>query len=368
MKTHTDIITINGKHYSAHSGRPVASKVGGETVNDILPKHVVTSTLKKPPLTPKTLSSSIKKPVMDIARVPASNAAKHRLQPGQTLMRRALTKPSKSLKRSTKVSVPNMASAAVVTATVAPKISAAVIDSKKLRHALHVTKSNSISRFANVAYTSSVNSSVNHLAAAATSATVVTSQRAAQNLAKQPSMDIFERALANATGHQQKPLRAPALKLKKNARKKRFVNIAASSLATLLLIGFVGYSNLPNMKFQYASSKAGFHASLPSSMPAGFSLGKLSYHTGAVSVNFHSNSDQRSFAITQKPSAWDSQTLLDNFVAESGQQYHVSDTSGRTIYIYGNNNATWVSGGVWYNVQTNGGLSERQLTDLATSM
>lgn len=368
MTKHTsDIIILNGQHFNARTGQVVAghsSTTAVRNVDGILPKHVTGAVLKKPAQYAQPLKPIVKQPVMDMARTPAAHVPKRSLQPGQTLMRRALTQPAPSFKRHTKVVAPNVTSAKVTVADVSLKTSAAVVDRKKLQHANKVSRSNLINRFSAEA---SVQTASANLSAAASRA-IVSSQQAVHGLAKQPSLDIFERALAQAHGHQEKTPAHVKKSLKQARKGQRRLNIAASALAILLLAGFIGYQQLPALKFQYASSQAGFQASMPSYRPAGFSVGKLSYSAGAVDVKFHSNSDDRAFAISQKASGWDSQALRDNFVASSGQSYHTAETAGRTIYVYGNNNATWVNGGVWYTVQAGSSLTESQVTALAASM
>lgn len=366
-KHSSDIIILNGQHFNATTGQAITASKSPQPVRNvdgILPKHVTGTVLQKPAQYTRPLKSVVTKPVMDLARTPAAHVPKRALQPGQTLMRRALSKPNSSLKRQTKIVAPNKAKASMTIAHLVPKISAVIVDDKKLQHAKIITKSTLISRFSAGAI---VHSSNPHLSAAASRA-VVASQQAAIGLAKQPSLDIFERALSQARGHEEKTPTHVKKSLKQARKGQRRLNLAASTLAVLLLAGFIGYQQLPSMKFHYASSQAGFHAALPSYRPAGFSLGKMSYSAGAVAVNFHSNSDDRAFAITQKASGWDSQALRDNFVASSGQAYHTAEAAGRTIYLYGNNNATWVNSGVWYTVQGAGSLTERQVTQLATSM
>lgn len=358
---------LNGRHFNAKTGQAVTAKLGAKVVpsiDGILPKHIKAVDLQKASAATQPLKSIVKKPVMDMARRPATSLPKRALQPGQTLMRRALAKPLASPKRQTKVTASNRTDALVVLANLVPKTSAAIVDSKKFQHAQIIAKSSLISRFS---VGTTVQAAASNLSTTASRA-VVASQQAVHGLAKQPSLDIFERALAHANGHEQKTPAHVKKSLKQARKGQRRLNVAASALALLLLAGFIGYQQLPNMKFQYASSQAGFHAALPGYQPAGFSLGKLSYQAGAVSVKFHSNSDDRAFALTQKASGWDSQALRDNFVASSGQSYHTAEAGGRTIYIYGNDNATWVNAGVWYQVQSGGSLNERQLTQLAASM
>ncbi|MDL2342501.1 MAG: hypothetical protein QFB87_05505 [Patescibacteria group bacterium] len=368
MTKHSDTIIINGQHFNARTGLPVTAKPGAakkvRTVDGILPQHVTATVLAKPVHYTQPLKTVVKKPVMDVTREPARNLPKRSLQPGQTLMRQATAKPAHSLKRHTKVLTANPAKAGVTVAHVTPKTSAAVIDSRKLQHANDVARSKLISRFTEATV---VSGPTVRLTAAASHA-VVASQQAAYGLAKQPSLDLFERALAKAKSHEQATPKHVKRTLKQASKQQRRLNLAASGLACLLLVAFIAYQNMPNIKFQYASSRAGFHAALPGYRPAGFSVGKLNYQAGTVSVSFHSNSDDRSFAITQKPSGWDSQTLRENFVATNGQQYHTAEAGGRTIYLYGDSNATWVNGGVWYQVTTAGSLNERQLTQLASSM
>ena len=366
-KHSSDIIILNGQHFNAKTGKAVmASRTPSvaRNVDGILPKHVTGTTLKKPAKYTQPLKSAVKQPVMDMARTPAAHLPKRSLQPGQTLMRRPLSTPAPSLKRQTKVVAANNQPGSVTVANLLPKTSASVVDDKKLQRAQTIPISQLISRFSSGTTVQTANAGLSATASRA----IIASQQAAHGLAKQPSLDMFEKALALAHGHEEKTPAHVKRSLKQARRGQRALNAGAGALAIVLLAGFIGYQQLPNLKFQYASNQAGFHAGLPRYHPAGFSLGKLSYQAGAINVNFQSNSDDRAYAINQKASGWDSQALRDNFVATSGQPYHTATAAGRTIYLYGNNNATWVNGGVWYTVQAGSSLTERQVTSLAASM
>lgn len=368
MNKHTDTIIINGQHFNARTGLPLPADVSAtktvRNVDGILPKHVTGATLNLPTQYTQPMKSVVKKPVMDMTRLPAPHTSKHPQQPGQTLMRRALAKPTPSLKRQTKLATANPKKSKVSVANLHRKSSAAVVDERKLQHAQAITKHDLIKRYAFPVTSVKSRPQLSPVAAQA----VLASQQSANGLAKQPSMDLFEKALARADGHLQQPPKASRSNLSRAKKRQRSLNIATAAVACLLLIAFVAFQNVPNVKLQYASNRAGFHAALPGYKPAGFSVGKLSYQAGAVSVSFKSNSDSRAFAITQKPSAWDSQTLREDFVSVLGQQYHTASAGGRTIYLYGQNNATWVNDGVWYQVKTAGSLTERQLMQLASSM
>ncbi|MBC7708404.1 hypothetical protein H7Y63_04220 [Polaromonas sp.] len=367
MNKHSDTIIINGQHFNARTGKAVTYKRSNSpnvrNVDGILPQHISGAVLHGPAQYTEPLRSVVSKPIMDVTRVGDQSVPKRALQPGKTLMRRATAKPSPSLKRHTKISTIASKANTVAASAITTKISAAAIDARKLQHAQGIEKSTLVSRFSEETI---VRTKPARLTASASHA-IVAGQQAIHGLAKQPSLDLFERALAKASSHEQSTPPHVKRALKKAAKTKRHLNMAATALACLLLIGFIGYQNVASVKFQYASSRAGFHAALPGYKPAGFSVGKLSYQAGTVSVKFHSNSDDRSFAITQKPSVWDSQTLRDNVVATSGKQYHTAEAGGRTIFLY-DDKATWVNSGIWYQVSNTGSLTERQVTELASSM
>jgi hypothetical protein len=176
---------------------------------------------------------------------------------------------------------------------------------------------------------------------------------------------ILEKGLANAQSHIQ-PLHqlAPA----RSKRRRRLVSFAASSFAVLLLAGFITYQNIPNISMRYAASRAGVSARMPDYQPAGFSLNKkIQYTPGQITLSFRSNTDERSFTITQRESSWNSETLRTNYIA-ADMPVQTFEDKGRTIYLYGDSNATWVNGGVWYEIKGDSLLNSDQLIRIATSM
>jgi hypothetical protein len=284
-------------------------------------------------------------------------------------MRHTVKKPASSLKRRVKAHSSTDTLLKKPSAEVAPKRSAKHIDDRKLRHASQVSKSHLIKKFnkhqaASVAVPVAVKKpiarhpvhQVHHSAPQAPAATKP----------RDKTEELLQHALRQATSHEQRPPKKVAKRRRGPVR--RVTSLAAVGVSLVILGGFVAYSNVSTVRLKVASSKAGFAVSAPSQQPAGYHLSHLNYSPGVVALNYHSNSDDRSFAITEKASAWDSGTLRDTYVASSGQQYQTVESGGRTLYLLGQNAATWVSGGVWYHVQTNGSLSNRQLVDLATSM
>jgi hypothetical protein len=344
-----NIIDINGKRYDARTG----AMLSHGKAKDVLPGP---SQAMKP---------QVKKPTMrDVVRHPAKPASVHKTTPSKTLMRTAVKKPSadktKVSKRKIKAQGPSETSAVIPLADIVISKSAKQVDSSKLAHATKVPKSQLIAHFSPV--TSDINSPEPVVAVPqVASDKPKTLAKQADKTAAQSTAELLDHAIIQASTHQEAPLKKP--------RNKRKIRAAIASVTAIALIAFVGYQELPNMKLNIASAKAGFSAGKPSYQPPGYSFGKLSYSTGVVATKFTSNSDERSYTITQKVSTWDSQALKANFVVKtSGTDYQTIETGGRTIYLYNNGNATWVNGGVWFIVQSNGSLSNHQLVELAKSI
>jgi hypothetical protein len=389
-------IELNGKRYDALTGK-LLSHVG-ETVDTVAVnvKHHV----KKPGTAAHHLKTTdgithLSKPalaapsktggqVMDIRRAPAGHIKHHRPEPSKTLMRKVVKKPEPSLKRHVKSQPRTDILAKTPAHVLVPKASLHHIDPTRLKRAEHIAKNNLVSRFGQVStpvvqHTSHVARQVKHdvnTVIAGVSSEISSIQpvyAATVDAVSRPSMDIFEQALARANSHKETyidPKKAhKTAKRKQRHLTKQIARSGSMALAVLLVAGFIAYQNTANLTMRVASSKAGFHANMPGFKPSGFAVGKFTYGKGFVAVNFHSNSDSRTFNLTQKVSSWDSEALLDEFVSDaSGKSYQTLEASGRTIYTYGNNNATWVDHGVWFNVESNGSLSTTQLVNLAASM
>ena len=118
-----------------------------------------------------------------------------------------------------------------------------------------------------------------------------------------------------------------------------------------------------------AGSRAGFAASLPSYQASGFGLSQIRTNAGEVALNFKDkNNVNKNYVVQEKPSSWDSLALRDNFVSVTDNKSRTLQSNGMAIYLYGDNNATWVNGGIWYLVSGNGTLSDNQIINLANSL
>jgi len=348
------------------------------------------------------------------AHNPGITTTPHAPQKATTLMRSAVKKPVIKSEAVIKAQTRTDLLAKVPLQTVAPKISYNSVNQVRHRRAERMIKSPAVSRYsaattvvsgANMSgvfagsaapqQLQSVNQSAQHYAFASTPAaspatskmsrpqpgqyrSAQMSQRAAtqqpariqrpstaplSNLSDMPKMDIFEQALADASSHEQ------TYEGKKTKGKRgRVFGFVSATVVALFLIGFLAYQNIPSLSLELASYRSGLHATMPASSPSGFTFGFLSYSPGNVTVNFTSPQDSRQFNITQKASSWDSQALLSNFVSSANSAYKTYSRAGRTVYLLGNNTATWVDSGIWYTVDGNSSLSTAQLLDVASSM
>lgn len=126
---------------------------------------------------------------------------------------------------------------------------------------------------------------------------------------------------------------------------------------------------MPNISLRYAVARSGVAANLPGYQPAGFALNsRIKYNPGQVVLSYQSNSDDRNYTITQSESNWNSDTLMSNYVATKTEQPQRYEDKGRTIYLYGESNATLVSNGVWYDIKGDAKLTSDQLIRIATSL
>lgn len=182
----------------------------------------------------------------------------------------------------------------------------------------------------------------------------------------------FEKALHDATSHKQPKI--PKKKLSHRARKRirasaKITKISAMVASAAILGGFFFYQNLPNLSMRVAAARAGVDAKLPGYRPAGFGVSsRITYSPGQISVKYKSNSDERSFELTQKNTDLNDQTFMRQQIASSQQPYQTLESSGKTIYIYSGSNATWIDNGTLYQIEGNSSLTSDQLLKLASSL
>lgn len=381
MAKRQNFIELNGKRYDAFTGALLGNGAESQPANKATPaKRSVDGFTSRPGhITPMATAVQAPKPapakpVMDISRPTPSHLKHHAPAKSQTLMRHVVHKPTQSLKRTTKADSHTHALVPQPTIAVVPKLSHPKVDPDRARRAGKVPRSEYVRRYAPGAAALPPRPAQKVVAQQAAIKPVHASTPAAHTVAAPhpaaSSLDVFERALREANSHLQ-PLVTPqkrAHKQKNGMFSKRAISIGAVSLSIALIAGFVGIQNEANFTMKYASHKAGISAHLPSYKPSGYAVGNFSYSAGTVGVQFANNASGQKFDLTQTASGWDSTALKENFVSAVDPGYKKIESAGRTIYTYGDHNATWVNGGIWYQVNSNGSLTTEELVNLASSM
>ena len=386
-----NIIEINGKRYDAVTGTFLGSAPHG-TSSTASKKAPVSRSIDgfsrsrsavrthAAPLHPSLSPAQQKQNAARTAHSPAIHAVPHKPQQAKTLMRTAVKKPDIKSPAHIKAQTRTDILAKVPAQVVAPKLSHSTVDPKRLKKAAQTIKSPSVSKYSPASKLTTIAPVSAMPAATALYAPAAATPRhpsptrqispiptipvsPARSNVKQP--DIFEHALARAKSHEQTFDNKNSPQRKKSSR---LSSLVTATMGLLLIAGILAYFNAPALSMRMASNRAGFSAKLPGYSPAGYTFGDLSFGPGNVTVSYQAEDESRKFDITQKVSGWDSQALLTNFVSSANKAYQTYERAGRTIYLYGENTATWVDSGIWYTVNGNSSLDKNQLLELAGSI
>lgn len=361
MAENRHTLELNGRRYNAMTGELLSD--ASKSVDGFLPAtthaRLASGTFQAPrELAPKHT---------DIRRAGARHQPPHQLQHSKTLMRTAVHHPGDSLKRHLKTAPHTGALAKAPAFDITPKRSVDLVDPRRLKLAHTVPRSELVRRFAaDDAQLRATRPAVAARAAGTYQQAAPAAHAQPATPAHQSSYDVFEQALRAANSHKE-PYRPVKQKGRKLKRLRQITSISAATLAMLLIAGFVAYQNSTVLQLRLAASRAGFSATLPAWQPSGFTLGSFSSGPGNLTVSYRSQGGQE-FTIAQSASNWDTSTLLSDYVYPNNETYDTISSAGTTIYTYGNNNATWVSGGIWYKLTSNGSLSNSEIVNLATSM
>lgn len=271
-------------------------------------------------------------------------------------MRGAVKVPHLRMKPAIKKQLPAERQAATLN-PVTPKLSVSQVNPSHLAHARQAVRSHTVKHF-----------SASQAQAAAPTVSVpkpvpMQRQRVAAPTppAEQTEDDIFELAIAQATSHEEK---APKRRL---SWKRKLANSAAVVVGLMVIAVFVAYLNLPTIEVNVASMQAGFHATMPDYKTLGYTLnGTVKANSGKIAMSFSSGDSQ--FTLTQTASDWDNQTLMETLASQSDNMPKSIQSDGRTIYLTGANGATWVNGGIRYNLTGNANLNNQEITSVADSM
>ncbi|MDO8335382.1 MAG: hypothetical protein Q7T74_01185 [Candidatus Saccharibacteria bacterium] len=153
------------------------------------------------------------------------------------------------------------------------------------------------------------------------------------------------------------------------SRRPRFASAAMTSLAMVMLGGYLTYINIPNLSIRVAAASTGINANLPAYQPAGYRIhGPISYNDGEINVSYKANSGNTGYNLAQRPTDWDPIATLDNYVeADSKNDYQIHSVQGLTVYTYGKK-AVWVNGGILHVIDGTATLSNQQVERIVASM
>lgn len=353
MGAHKNVITLNGQLYDATTGRMVGEASAKKTAVRPHTGVSVDGVRRAHPT----------KPAHAIHKTP---------QPAKTLMRSAVKKPKMHVAQH---SLPSRSTAQPI-----PRISqGASLEAERLKRAAEIAKSKLVQRFdfspppsIKARHTQVEVKPAPHISQHHVSPVVPVAEPPIP--APSPSESVIQKALANASSHQQPKVKAHKVKRSHRIAKKlhikpKTLHAFGTALIVLSIVGVIGYANAGAIQVKIAATRAGVAAKTPGYEPAGFGLSSaISPQPGEVTIDYKSNSDDRAFKVSQSNSSWNSETLLQNFINAQNRTYQTFQNNGKTIFVYDNGNATWVDGGVWYKIEGNSSLNSDQLLRLAGSL
>lgn len=343
MNEPSNFIEINGRKYDANTGQVI-----GAPIKVVRPSVGVMDSVMARPGHKKPLAKTIN---IQESRVSRSENTKHRKpEKSKILMRPAVQKPKIVLAKKDQEEQKRP--------TLNP-----VNHQRRLKRAESIPQSTKITKF---------NQTVNNLIKKTVDHVPVVENSSIQEKLHQEvhipepikqNIDQFEQAVANATSHLEEYIE------ERSPKRFKKVSFAVVSLSAVLLCGFVAYNAIPLVKVKVAGNKAGFNASLPSYSPAGYGLNNnIDYSSGQVSLAYSSRTDDKGYTINQQPSNWNSETLLNNYVAPISKDFETLDVNGKKVYTYKDSGVTWVDGGVWYNLEGNAALTTDQIKSIVNGL
>ncbi len=376
----TNIVKLNGRHYDSETGDllniPHDPEKPSPTIREV---KSVASTKQKPKSVQLKRdikpSDELEKKVAhdepakrssgginDVSRHPMATIIHHKTESSTTLMRQSVQKPKPGYPNHLKAHGHVKATTVPQSHFIAPKLSAEQIDDNRLKHAHGVRHSRLITHYSY----SDTPLTPDRPQMISLPRAVVPRPAMRAPVRSRSTADMLERAVARATTHEQPPYRPSRGRYGRHTR--RIVGVGSVVVLFVVLTGFLIHANMSNIKVDLASSKAGFSAGLPTAALGSYNLASVGSSVRQVSLEYNQpNNLSGSYEIIERPSAWDSATLRDMFVTQVTKYYQTEDDGGRIVYLYGQGNATWVNGGVWYTITSGGNLTDTDLLQIAAS-
>ena len=186
-------------------------------------------------------------------------------------------------------------------------------------------------------------------------------------LAPKPAAVLKNEAITEALRRVTTPPKAPRRTKKPKSRIGRWLQVASVGLAIMLIGGYFTYLGMPNISTRIAAIQSGINAKYPGYRPTGYALsGPITFKSGEVRMKFAYADGGQSYTITQQKSSLNSAALKETLTANGGD-VQTTTADGLTIYST-DRTATWINGGVLYQISLGGALSNEQVTKIATSL
>lgn len=186
-------------------------------------------------------------------------------------------------------------------------------------------------------------------------------------LAPKPAAVLKHEAITEALQRATTPPKAPRRAKKPKSRVGRWLQVASVGLAIMLIGGYFTYLGMPNISTRIAAIQSGVNAKYPGYRPTGYALsGPITFKSGEVRMKFAYADGGQSYTITQQKSSLNSAALKETLTADGGD-VQTTTASGLTIYST-DRTASWINGGVLYQITLGGALSSEQVTKIATSL
>ncbi len=181
------------------------------------------------------------------------------------------------------------------------------------------------------------------------------------------SLSIFEKAVENARKNQQTFYQPPDNKPSNFSLKLKL--LISATLVILTIAGVLTYQNIPNLKSFSINEVTGFNAKIPSFQSPGFSKISSSERLGYFSSNFHSNTDQRNYKISETSTVYNNNQLLQLYVKPTYGHFNHFKVKSIDVYVSADlKNATWIKNNIWFKIINHNALSLNQvLTIVQTS-
>ena len=145
----------------------------------------------------------------------------------------------------------------------------------------------------------------------------------------------------------------------------KWTQYAGVAAAIAVMAGYIWLENYPKLTIQAAAAKAGVAATNPSYLPTSYALAGTNAQPGLLTLSFKSPSETTPLTIAQERTSWDTQSLVDNYVAKADSAYSSVQSQGLTIYLFDQNQAAWVNHGIMYSIKGTARLSRNQVLQIA---